>query len=181
MTHYTDRVDALIKDFLSTFRAVLFGTSAAAWKHLAARRAETLMGYQAAIGVMIGMVLGIESGQPLRVIGIPLLLAGVTIVWILVFAVMMEVSREQMGVLYRCFFGSSMLLLPGIVPIVGPPLLAILFIGWPCILTRLLAVALDRKPGRIFINLIGPMIAVVVLLKVSLSLAGNVFSDIRGG
>lgn len=169
-------MESYLKEFLFTTRAVILGRTDEICERLSRMKPEKLMAYEAAIGLLVG----IQTLSPLRTIGFPVFLTGMTIIWIFLYAAMIEARRAEMMTLYRCFFGSSLILAPGVVPIVGPKLFELLLLGWPCVLARLIAHATNEKPGRIFLHLAAPVLGLFVTLKIVLLLAGNIFSLAAG-
>ena len=164
-------MEIYLKEFLFTARAVLFGRTRDACAILDRVKPEKLMAFQ----LVIGFCIGLQTLHPLRVFGFPLFLTGMTILWLFLYAAMIESKREDMTTLYRYFFGSSLFLLPGVIPIVGPKLLEILILGWPCVLSRFIAHGFEQKPGRIFCHLTLPVIGLYATLQIVLLIVGNIF------
>lgn len=168
-------MDVFFREMMSTARLVIVGRSQA----IVDRLIKTPLGLLLAWEVLLGVVLGLLSFDLRRLIGYPILLSGLTVLWALLFALVSELRREQMHDLYALFLGSSLFLLPAVVPLVGPFILQGLIIGWPFLLARLLASHLCWKPGKVFVNLILPPLILCATLQGILWIVGRAFLSVN--
>jgi hypothetical protein len=166
-------MDAFVKDLLGTTRTVLFGRTADAVKRLLEIPLERLLLFEAAIAFLIAIQAAVASGNFLLAIGIPVSLLAATILWSYLFAVAAELERKQMPEIHALFLSSSTVLLPGVVPIIGPFLLQALFLAWPFLLGRLLANLLNDLPGRVFLQLVLPPVGLWMIAQFILFIAGK--------
>jgi hypothetical protein len=171
-------MDLFIRELLATARTALFGRTPDAVRRLREMKLERLLLFEAAIAFVIAVQAAIASGNFLLAIGIPVSLLAFTILWSFLFAVAAELERKQMPTIYALFLSSSTILLPAIVPVVGPFLLQSLLLAWPFLLARLLANALNDLPGRVFLQLVLPPAGLWLIAQFILFIAGKVLFTI---
>ncbi len=167
-------MNRFFKELLLTARVVSLGRTDDAVARILSIRRERLLGFEAAMAFVIGIFLGVQSLSPLKFLGTPLFLVGITLIGAYLFAAFGEIAREQMLDIHSLFLGSSLFLLPGIIPLVGPVLMQALLVGWPFVLARFLARYLGRPPGRVFLQLCLPPALLWLILQLVFVVVGRV-------
>ncbi|HBW46423.1 TPA: hypothetical protein DEF17_00635 [bacterium] len=172
-------MDEFFKELLSTSKTVLLGRTDIAVERLIGQSPLKLLAFEAVIGIITGIHMSIQSASPMKLIGVPLFLISITILWAFLFAIFGEVCRDNMIELYSLFIGSSLFLSPVVIPILGPILVQALFIGWPFVLARFISCRMKKSPGKIFIQLTLPIIifwgALILIFYVAGKFLFNVF------
>lgn len=168
-------LDGFLREYLGTARLALVGTTGA----LRARIASVPAGRLLAGQLLMAFVLGVQTFDPRKALGYPVLLGSLTLIWALLFAFVAELGRDRMPSLYAAFLGTSYILMPAVVPLAGPWFLQALLLGWPFVLARVLAAELDRPPGRILRDLVLPPLILWLTLQAILWIVGRAFSPME--
>ncbi len=171
----TSEPDAFIRELLVTARTVLVGPTEAVRERLDAIPAVRLLGAQ----FILAFALGIQTFDPRKMIGYPVFLGALTLIWVLLFALVSELKRDQLPALYAYFLGTSLFLLPAVVPLVGPWFLQALVLGWPFVLARVLAAHLGRPPGKVLLDLILPPLILWLTIQAALWIVGRAFFSLE--
>lgn len=168
-------LDGFLRELLGTARLALVGTTGALRARIAAIPVGRLLGGQ----LLMAFALGVQTFDVRKAFGYPVLLGSLTLIWALLFAFVSELGRDRMPALYTAFLGTSYVLMPAVVPIAGPWFLQALLLGWPFVLARVLAVELERPPGRVLRDLVIPPLVLWFTLQAVLWIVGRAFSPME--
>jgi hypothetical protein len=177
----------IIQDLPGTIRAAFVGRSETAVERFASIGPERLLFYQLVMTFLIAVQVSVAGRaeariftpatmivgrSPYGILFMPPVAAALTLLWAFIFALMAGVERRRLPDLFAVFLGSSLFLVPAVIPFIGPDLLVFFLIGWPALLVRFLAAATGKTPGRTALLLLGPPAVLFLVFRLFLLTVG---------
>lgn len=168
-------LDGFARDVVATARLALVGSTGA----LRARIQATGTGRLLVGQLLLATILGLQTLDPRKMVGYPVLIGALSLVWTLLYALVTDLERPRVPAILSSVLGTSYVLWPAAVPLVGPWLLQTLILAWPFVLARVLAAELERKPGPVLRDLILPPFILWLTLQAMLWIVGRAFFDME--
>lgn len=173
-------------DLFQLYRLVAVGRSERAVAMIRRISLERLMLGEALLGFLVGLNLLITQDSaraipslvflsPWQLFFFPVFLLGITLIWSFTFLILAGITADR-NLYHALFFGSSLFLVPAVVPLLGAAIFPILLLGWPFVLARFLAAASGVKPGRVLLYLVAPPVFVWVVVHLIFIIIGRVIS-----